>query len=73
VSAASPIRDTAQVDLEERAHRLRRIARVLRHDLENHPPEDEEVAGRAWLRVKRHEAEAAEFEAKLKIETERGY
>ncbi len=71
MSAASPIRNITHVDLEERANRLRRIARVLRHDLESNPPADEMVAGRAWLRVKRFEAEAAEFDARLKAE--RGY
>jgi hypothetical protein len=53
--------------LEERAHRARRIARVLRHDLDRNPPADLTVRAAAEARCRRYGDEAAAFEVALKI------
>lgn len=60
-----------QLDLSERAHRARAIARVLRHDLDQNPPADARVREEAEARYQRYAAEAAAFEIELK--RRRGY
>jgi hypothetical protein len=62
---------TDHVTLEERAHRARRIARVLRHDIDNNPPKDIRVLADAEARYRRFAAEAAAYEVELK--KARGY
>ena len=62
---------TEHVDMEERAHRARRIARVLRHDLDTNPPKDQAVRDEAEARYQRYAAEAAAYEVSLK--QARGY
>ncbi len=59
------------IDMEERAHRLRRIARVLRHDLDTNPPKDDAVRKAAEARCQRYSAEAAAHEVELR--KARGY
>lgn len=54
------------LELDERAHRARAIARALRHDLDNNPPADARVSKEAELRYRRYGDEAAAFEVELK-------